>query len=101
MSLFGPNHYDYLHEHLMKFFKDVGVKYEQNEGIISAHGDKAYGYRFEWNAAEIPFNHGVSIYMLTYCKPFSDEVRETDNGWVDPGEWVRDNYERFKPFLPD
>jgi len=69
-------------------------------GMITAHGDKCYGYRAEWDAAGIPFEHGVAIYLLTYCSPYSKESRETEEGWVDPWRWVIANYERFKPHLP-
>ena len=101
MSIFGPSHYDYLEDHLLEIFECVGVNTDHyNKGMIGAHGDKAYGYKFDWNQAGIHFFHGVALYLLTYCHPFSCESRETDNGWIDPGKWVIDNYERFKDCLP-
>lgn len=100
MGLFGPGHYDYLEANLMSFFKLVGIDTSpHNNGMIVAHGDKAYGFKYDWNQAEIPFERGVAIYLLSYCSPFNTESRETENGWVDVGDWVRDNYERFEPYL--
>jgi len=94
------NHYDYLQKHLPEFFKAVGVSWDNNTGIISAHGDKAYGYKEKWEKAGIPFPQGVAIYLLSYCTPYAKEVRETSNGWVAPKDWVIDNWDRFKRHLP-
>ena len=73
------SHYQWLEEILPKFFKDVGVDFDNNAGIICAHGDKAYGYESQWKAGGLHFYHGVAIYLLTYCRPYSQ---------VDPGKWV-------------
>ena len=94
------NHYDYLTKNIFPFLEKCGVNPEWNGGIISAHGDKAYGYRYQWNENGLHFFHGVAIYLLTYCRPYSQEVRETENGWVDPGDWVLKNKDRFLKFLP-
>lgn len=95
------NHYDYLEAHLPEFFRAIGLGWEANAGIISAHGDKAYSYRYTWEELGIPFAHGVALYLLTYCYPFDLEVRQTEGGWVAPKDWVVDNYERFKYHLPE
>jgi hypothetical protein len=91
------NHYKWLEEHLPNFFKKLGI--EECNGIITAHGDKCYGYEGVWNEAGIPFHHGVAIYLLCYLNPYSKEVRETKNGWVRPDDWVIANYPRFKDLL--
>ena len=96
----SANHYDYLEAHLPAFFEAVGVSGANNAGIISAHGDKAYSYRHEWEKLGIPFNHGVALYLLSYCRPFDLEVRQTAGGWVAPKDWVASNYERFSYRLP-
>jgi len=93
------NHYDWLTENLPTFFEEVGVSFDQNAGIISCHGDKCYGYRDRWMSEQIPFEHGVAIYLLSYVRPYGSEVRDTSDGWVDPSKWVIDNYDRFKPSL--
>lgn len=99
--MFGRrSHYDYLNEHLMTFFKALGLPEWYHEGMITAHGDKAYGYRYQWERGGLHFFHGVAIYLLSYCKPYSEETRETAAGWVDVGKWVLDNKDRFLPYLP-
>jgi hypothetical protein len=70
------------------------------DGGIVAHGDKCYSYRSEWESKGIPFEHGVAIYLLTYLRPYSKEVRETSNGWVAPKDWVIANYHKFVNHLP-
>jgi hypothetical protein len=107
------SHYDYLKEVLPDFFdklaaetKTDSLKWEHNRGIISAHGDKCYPMRPDWEAAGLPFEKGVAIYLLTYCLPFSKEVREVRDGyqfnhkWVCPLKWVIDNKDRFINMLP-
>lgn len=95
------SHYDYLEEHLPTIFEKVGINWDWNAGIIGAHGDKCYGYRDRWEEAGIPFEHGVAIYLMTYCRPYGNEVRQTENSWVDAWSWVIDNYDRFKEHLPE
>ena len=93
------NHYKWLEKHLPDFFRKVGVNWNNNCGIITAHGDKCYSYRTTFEKAGISFPHGVAIYLLTYCNPFADEVRETKNGWVAPIDWIVENKNRFLPLL--
>ena len=96
------SHYDWLNEHLPDFFESVGVDWNTCPGIVSAHGDKGYGYRYQWEEAGIPFEHGMAVYLLTYVHPFGNEVRELQSGkWVAPGDWVADNYYRFKAILEE
>ena len=91
------SHYDWLQKHFSTFCKNAGIKCYD---VISAHGDKCYGYKRMWKEKGIPFEHGVAIFLLTYLKPHCDDVRETKAGWVDPADWVIQNYEKFKPFFP-
>lgn len=93
------SHYDWLDENLESFFEKAGIGNQYHPSVIGAHGDKCYGYKFQWEKAGIPFEHGVAIYLLTYFNPYSEETRETENGWVDVSKWVVENYERFKPFF--
>jgi len=95
------NHYTWLDSHFPEFLKKLGIDFNTKcPGIISAHGDKCNGYFSRWESAGIPFPHGVALYLLTYLRPYEDEVRETDKGWVDPCKWVIENYSRFKELLP-
>jgi hypothetical protein len=94
------SHYKWLEIHLPSFFWNCGVPWQGNEGIITAHGDKCYSYRQKWLQAGIPFEHGVAVYLLTYCLPYSKEVRDTEKGWVAPNDWVEKHYyERFSALL--
>ncbi len=97
------SHYNWLDKNFWKFLEnlDHGNLRNWNGGIITAHGDKCYGYRLVWKRNHIPFAHGVALYLLTYMKPWSDEVRESDEGWVDPSSWVITNYKKFIDKLPE
>ena len=94
------NHYTWLTHHLPEFFANVGLPPAAVCGVITAHGDKCYSYRPAWEKYGIPFEHAVAIYLLSYYHPWSLTVRETDNGWVAPYQWVCDRYQLFKPLLP-
>jgi len=94
------NHYEWLEENLPIFFKNIGVKFPSVTGLITAHGDKVYSYKRIWEENNIHFYHGTALYLLGHLQPYSKEVRETQNGWVAPVEWVINNYDRFKEFLP-
>ena len=83
--------------------KNANVKggWEWNAGLVSAHGDKGYGYRSYWKENGIPFAKGMAVYLLSYCSPYAEEVRDGPDQWVDPKQWVVDNYSRFKDILPE
>lgn len=95
------NHYEYLERVLPDFFESVGLTWDLYPGIIGAHGDKCYSYRSQIEEAGMTFGQGVAIYMLTYCKPYSLESRETKNGWVAPIDWIVENRDRFLHLLPE
>ena len=80
------SHYTWLDEHLPLIFEKAGLNFDINAGIISCQGDKCYSYRSRWEEAGIPFEYGVAIYLMSYLRPYSQEVRDTKNGWVDPGD---------------
>jgi hypothetical protein len=96
------SHYKYLDIAFPMFLKNIGYgdKWEWNCGIVTAHGDKGYCYRDDWEEHDIPFHEGMAVYLLTYMNPWANEVRNTDNGFVDPREWVINNYDRFKNDIP-
>ena len=85
------NHYDWLDDNLEKFFYNIGVEIDYHQGLITAHGDKCYDYEDTWKKHGIPFHHGVAIYLLSYIKPYDNESRETDNGWMPVNKWVINN----------
>lgn len=94
------NHYKYLEKHLPAFFAKIGINWDCNSGIISAHGDKCYQYRTDWEEQGIPFSHGVAIYLASYCKPYNKEVRMTDEGFIRPDDWTIEKYSLWKDLLP-
>ncbi len=96
----SESHYAYLDAHLRAFFERLGVAWNTCAGIVSAHGDKFYGYRTAFESAGIPFAQGVAIGLLSYVRPFCDETRQTQSGWVPVEDWVVANKERFLPLLP-
>lgn len=98
------NHYKYCDKHLPAFFKAAGIDFEKGyAGVVAAHGDKCYQYKDEWEENGIPFPHGVAIYLIGSTHKFGKELRQTDNGWIAPDDWVIANYEsghKFKNILP-
>lgn len=94
------SHYDWLEKHFNSFYKNVTGKDYDVRGMIVAHGDKCYSHRDTFEKSGIPFERGVAIYLLTYINPFSKEVRETENGWIDPFVWIINNYNRFVLHFP-
>ena len=96
------NHYQWLESNLQTFLDNIEIKNPYPiDGLLVCDGDKCYGYRQEWEEHNIPFPHGVALYLLcSTFKPYTEEVRNTKNGWVSPSEWVIRNYHKFKEHLP-
>jgi hypothetical protein len=101
-------HYRWLEKHFSAFAEKVGLTGYKTLGAVQSllysHGDKAYGYRSEWEKNGIEFPQGVAIYLLTYHCPWCNEVRDVVvNGkeqWVDVLAWTIQNKDRFLPLLP-
>jgi len=92
----ADSHYEFLDHHLDDFWQAVLGKSLSDSfcaGIVSAHGDKGYCYRRQWAEKGIHFYHGMMIFLLTYTDIMDRPMHEA-------GQWVIDNYERFKPHLP-
>ena len=64
-----------------------------------SHGDKTRQYRDQWEDAGVPFNHGAFIYLMSHISPYSDQVRQTEDGWVDVAEWVINFYKSNPAFV--
>ena len=95
------SHYNWLDYNLKPFLTKIGVNTDYyNNGLISAHGDKCYGYSDKFEENGIHFFHGALLYLLTYISPYEKEVKETEKGWVDPSDWIVNNYPKYKKFLP-
>lgn len=90
------NHYHYLDKHLNTFWIAVlgdSLNNTHCGGIISAHGDKGYGYRSDWEKAGISFPHAMAMYLLTYTKMMDRPKHES-------AAWVVENYPKLKQHLP-
>lgn len=95
------NHYDWLDRHIETIFRKVGINTNiYSRGIVSAHGDKCYSYKQLWSEYNIPFHHGVAIYLIGRCNPFRQETSQDGVYFCDIDKWVVKNYKRFKQFLP-
>lgn len=89
------NHYKFI-EYVGPYIQEMlGLQFNPND-LSVAHGDKCYGYRNVWEKAGVPFNHGALVYLLTYMAPYSQQVRQTDNGWVPVEDWVIDFYKKVQ-----
>lgn len=91
------SHYKYLDDHLDCFWVKVFGKTLGESwfgGIISAHGDKGYGYRRAWEEAGIPFNHGMMLFMLTYTDKITTEKSKSK-------EWIIANYNHYLPLIEE
>lgn len=90
------SHYDFLDEHLDTFWQKATGKTLNDSmcgGIITAHGDKAYGYRYDWEKVGIHFYHGVMLYLLTYTDLMDRPMHESK-------QWVIDQYPTYRDMLP-
>ena len=90
------NHYKWLDKHLPTFWYAVfGASLEDTgcAGIVSAHGDKGYQYKGEWERAGIPFPHGMALYLMTYTDKMDRPKHESS-------EWVIENYTHYVDLLP-
>lgn len=95
------DHYTWLELNLPSFFKSVGLNPEYASGSIGSSGDKCYGAIHKFEEAGLHFYHGVAIYIILGFSPFSEKVRNTENGWVDPFQWIVENKDQFTPYLPE
>jgi hypothetical protein len=85
----STNHYDWLHSHFSDFWTKALGKTPSEcgyGGIIASDADKCEGYKKRWEAAGIPFPHGVAIYLLSKASYFQNET------YVSPCDLVINNY---------
>lgn len=99
MSVFESSHYDYLEKNFEEILKSLGISERSPSSLIQSHGDKCYGAEEIFKRAGLTFNQGSAIYLLTHVSPYCLEVRETEDGWVDPFEWIVRNKDRFLHLL--
>ena len=90
------NHYKWLEINLPKIFTQLKLNMKFCDGLIVSDGDKCYTKKELFLNNNIPFEHGVALYLITKISPYSNYVRNTDNGWVDPFKWIVENYPNFQ-----
>lgn len=93
------SHYDYIDKYFTEFVKHLPVSdYNKNhcKGLIAADGDKCYSYKDAWEKKGVPFNRGCAIYLVSKMHPYSDQCRDTVNGWVPVEKWVVSVYLEMK-----
>lgn len=91
------SHYAYLEQNCKEFDIAIGLKLGNGTyDVISAHADKCYSYKSIWAEHDILFVHGVMLFLLSYIRPYSDTVRDTNNGFVAPVKWVTEMYKNDK-----
>lgn len=97
------SHYEWLNEHLpsvlMKLGCDINVA---NAGIVSAHGDKYSGIKYEIIDAGIMYPHAVAICLMSYITPWRQEIRDYRFccDWDQLVPWVKKKYVEIKDVLP-
>lgn len=84
MSYF--NHYKYIELHGEKFSQKLGLS-ENIASYLSAHGDKCHSLKMEAQERGLHPGKAAMVYLLTYITPYSQQVRNTENGWVSPYDW--------------
>lgn len=83
------NHYAFIEKYGKVFTEAVGLKHCKNIAFnLSCDGDKTRQYKYEWETYGVPFVFGTMIYLLSKEMEFRDQIRDTDDGWVSPVDWV-------------
>ena len=86
------SHYEFLESNFDTILTRMSKSdYVGRHGGFTSSGDKYHQYKDIWEKADIPFFHGAAMYHLLELF-YTNEARETRNGWVHPYNWVIDNY---------
>lgn len=91
LGLLNVSHYKYLDAVIESFWVKVFGKTPSEMfcgGIVSAHGDKCYDYKFSMPKRNIPFNRSALLFLLTYTKLMDREKNLSE-------EWVVENYNKY------
>lgn len=102
------HYYDWLRQHLVDFLQSLKVPGSEpggyvGLGLIGAHGDKMRCYNRIWARGGLHPFHGAAIFLLSYVRPYKQEVWADDANRTlikDVDEWVLENAGRFLPHLP-
>lgn len=99
-SLSYGDTYRYLDRVMAGLIVLLGMRWEDNAGIVAAHADKCDQYRSTWEKAGIPYHHGAALYLLSYTSRYADSVRQTPRGFIPPAQWVIDIHREIGHLLP-
>lgn len=95
LGLLNVSHYKYLDAVIESFWVKVFGKTPSEMfcgGIVSAHGDKCFDYKFSMPKRNIPFNRSALLFLLTYTKLMDREKYLSE-------EWVVENYNKYVPLI--
>ena len=95
LGLLNVSHYKYLDAVIESFWVKVFGKTPSEMfcgGIVSAHGDKCFDYKFSMPKRNIPFNRSALLFLLTYTKLMDREKHLSE-------EWVVENYNKYVPLI--
>jgi hypothetical protein len=93
--------YKYMARALPLFLKSIGCpNWDAWGGLIRADGDKCTQYRSEWKGKRIQYHEGALVYLLGSISPWSNTVRDTTTGWVNPSDWVVERWNGLREHIP-
>lgn len=98
LGRYPEDHYQFI-ERVGKYVSTKWGHPENPALYLTAHGDKCRQYKELWEKNGVPFNHGAYVYLLSHMAAYSKNVRQTERGWVDPGEWVIIYYQNNPGFV--
>jgi hypothetical protein len=98
LGRYPENHYEFI-ERVGKYVSTTWGHPENPALYLTAHGDKCLQYKDLWEDNGVPFNHGAYVYLLSHMAAYSKNVRQTERGWVDPGQWVITYYQGNPEFV--
>jgi hypothetical protein len=95
----------WIDDNFWDFLKELGIHksmFEKYERIIYSKIDLANHYKETFRRDEIPFYHGVCLFLLTYIPPWSAESGDIGDGiYIKVEDWIKSNYDFFKDKLPE
>lgn len=81
---------DRIHNQHVQYSQDTGIS--NIEDLFVKYCTMSLQYRKAWEAAGIPFHKGQLLLLSLYGINESDTVRETISHWINPEQWVIDQY---------
>lgn len=89
MGLFPVSHYKQIEQVGETFSHLMALPYNITFDL-SSNGDKCYQYKEVGEEAGVEFYQLCMVYLMSYHQPYSKTCRQTDNGFVDMRDWLKD-----------